>query len=275
MFPEAPRIRLRYADPMSVLQAAFLGLLQGFTELLPISSSGHLVIAETYFHIGIPSEMQAFDILLHGGSLLAILVCFPMLWWRMALSPFTRDRVHLKLLLLLVVATIPAAIAGFLFKDVIEQLTRDVVFVANGFILTGIILIICERIAERKSHTSLTVKEVFLIGCAQALALPPGLSRSGLTIGAGRACGLTRRAAVDFSFLMAVPVIAGATLLTCIDLFRGSIALPSLAVSLTGICASFGASVIAILLLRKFIEKHSLAWFALYLFPVALILLAL
>ncbi|MDD4628026.1 MAG: undecaprenyl-diphosphate phosphatase [Candidatus Peribacteraceae bacterium] len=259
---------------MSVLQAAFLGILQGFTELLPISSSGHLVIAETFFHIGIPSEMQAFDIILHGGSLLALLVCFPFLWWRMAISPFMRDRAHGKLLLFLIIATVPAAIAGVFLKDIIEQATRSVTFVASGFLFTGVILIASERMKERKDTASIKFLDVLLIGFAQALALPPGISRSGLTISAGRSRGLTRRAAVDFSFLMAVPVIAGATLVTCVDLFKDTIALPPPVIMLTGVCSSFGASVIAILLLRKFIEKHSLAWFALYLFPVALILLA-
>jgi len=266
---------MRYDECMSALQAALLGLLQGFTELLPISSSGHLVIAETYFHIGTSSQMQSFDIILHGGSLLALLVCFPVLWWRMAVSPFTRDRAHFKLLLFLIIATIPAAIAGVFLKDIIEQATRSVTFVASGFFFTGVILIASERMKERKDTASIKFIDVLLIGFAQALALPPGISRSGLTISAGRSRGLSRRAAVDFSFLMAVPVIAGATVLTCIDLLKGVIALPPLAISLTGVCSSFGASILAILLLRKFVQKHSLAWFVLYLFPVALILLAL
>jgi len=136
------------------------------------------------------------------------------------------------------------------------------------------VLLLAEFMPGRQPFTSLRVWEVVCIGIAQAFALLPSVSRSGMTIAASRAFKLKRRDAVDFSFLMAVPAIAGASLFAAVNIWNGSMVLPSFAVSSAGFLASFGASIFAILILRAFVERFSTAWFALYLIPLGALLLA-
>lgn len=264
---------LRYDDRMSVLQAAFLGILQGFTELIPVSSSGHLALAEQWLHVSIPQGLLGFDVLLHAGSLIALLLCYPRIWMRILTSPFSKNRADLHLLFFLIVVTIPAGIAGVFFGDFFDAM-RSPAALAIGFLVSALVLILAERIPGRRAHSSLTLWEVIVIGLAQVGALPPSVSRSGITIAAGRTLGLSRSAAVDFSFLMAVPAIAGASLFTVVEVWRGTMSVPSLAVSVVGFSASLCASVLAILFFRKFVQRYSTAWFALYLVPLAIILLA-
>lgn len=258
---------------MTALDALFLGLLQGVTELLPISSSGHLALAESFFRLGIPADLQSFDILLHLGSLLALLLCFPALWWRLLRSPFVRDGASLRFLGILIVATIPAAVAGLLFQDVIVQHTRTLPWLAAGFLVNGILLLLVEWRPQERATTAMRWGEAILIGTAQAFGLLPSVSRSACTIVAARALKWTRSAAVDFSFLLAVPVIAGAELVTAKDVLTGSAALPPFPIAIVGVLASFGSSVLAILFLRRLVRSVSLAWFALYLIPLGFVLL--
>lgn len=257
---------------MTALDALLLGLLQGVTELLPVSSSGHLALAESFFRLGIPSDLQSFDILLHLGSLLAILLCFPAVWLRLLRAPFARDGASLRLLSILVVATIPAAAAGLLFQDVIVRETRALPWLAAGFLANGVLLLLVEWRPQERSTVSMRWGEAVLIGIAQAFGLLPSVSRSACTIAAARALKWTRSAAVDFSFLLAVPVIAGAELVAAKDVFTGSAVLPSFPVAGAGVLASFGASVLAILFLRRLVRSVSLKWFALYLIPLGLVL---
>ncbi|MEI8229630.1 MAG: undecaprenyl-diphosphate phosphatase [Candidatus Peregrinibacteria bacterium] len=258
---------------MTTLSALLLGLLQGFTELFPISSSGHLAIAQSLFGLGIPANLLAFDVVLHAGSLAALVVCYFRIWWSIALSPFRKDAQNIRLLILLIIATIPGAVVGFFFQDFIEHVASSRMFIAVSFAITGVILLLAERLPQRRERSSIGTLDAVAIGIAQACALVPGLSRSGLTIAAGRASHLTRRAAVDFSFLMAVPIIAGAVLLTFRHVLNGTAQLPPLPITLTGFCASFVASLLAILFILRFVRSHSLAWFALWLFPLSLVLL--
>lgn len=258
---------------MTALDALFLGLLQGVTELLPVSSSGHLALLETFLHLGIPTDLQSFDILLHLGSLLALLLCFPALWWRLIRSPFVGDRASLRFLSILVVATIPAAAVGLLFQDVIVWETRALPWLAAGFLANGILLLLVEWRPQERSTVSMRWGEAVLIGIAQAFGLLPSVSRSACTIAAARAMKWTRSAAVDFSFLLAVPVIAGAEIVAAKNVLTDSSVLPPFPVASAGVLASFGASVLAILFLRRLVRSVSLAWFALYLIPLGLALL--
>jgi len=255
---------------MTVFQSIILGVLQGLTEFLPISSSGHLVLAETFWIPNIDvSALQGFDIVLHAGTLLALLIIYWRTWLRLLRSPFTRDGKHQLLLITLIVATVPAALAGFFFEDMISSALRSENAVGLALILTGLVLILGERY-NRKSDSvkAPSTLNSFWIGCAQACALVPGLSRSGLTISAGRMVGLSRSEALDFSFLMAVPIIAGATLLTFHDVLTSQVVLPAQQIVISGFIASLVASVLAIRLLRRWVARHSFAWFALYLLPV-------
>ena len=259
---------------MTILQALFLGVLQGLTEFLPISSSGHLVIAESLLNLHIPiADLQGFDVLLHAGSALALFICYYELWMRLLRSLTHKHKGDRKIITLLVYATIPAAVLGVLFQDVIAENFRSTTSVAIAFLITAIVLILGERMKGKKSYDQLAPWECVTLGCAQALALIPGLSRAGLTASAGRFVGLNRRQALDFSFLMAFPIIVGATVITFKDIANGSVQLPSVGVSLIGIIASFVSSYIAIQSLRVMVTKHSLAYFALYLAPIGLVLL--
>jgi undecaprenyl-diphosphatase len=261
-------------SPVTPLHALLLGLLQGITEFLPISSDGHLVVVETLGGLGIPSQLLGFDVLLHLGSLLALLACYPDAWWRLARAPFTRDGAHTRLLLLLMLATLPAVVIGPFAERWIAEQTRTVTFAAVGFIATGVLLFLAELFPQRRGLSGVGAWDALFIGVAQACALLPGVSRSGMTAGLGRLLGLTRSTAVDFSFLMAVPVIAGAVLFMSGNVLTGAAALPPSPVTVVGVLSSFGASVLAILFLRRLVQKHSLAWFALYLLPLAFFLLA-
>ena len=266
-------LRLRYDAFVTALHAFLLGLLQGFTELLPVSSSGHLALVEQYWQVSIPRGLLGFDVLLHVGSLCALLLCYPRLWARILVSPFSRDRDDLRLLLFLIVATIPAGIAGIFFGDFFDAM-RSRTALGVGFLLSGIILIIAERFPGQRASSSLRLWEVIALGVAQVFALPPSVSRSGITMAAGRVLRLSRPEAVDFSFLMAVPAIAGASLFTAAEVWRGTMSLPAWPASIAGLLASFGASIMAIIFLRALVQRFSMAWFALYLFPLAVFLLA-
>lgn len=268
---------------MTMFHAVFLGILQGLTEFLPVSSSGHLVLAEQLLNIHInPQDLQNINILLHGGTLLALLLVYRKTWMSLLLAPINNDIERSKQLVLLVIATVPGGLIGLLFEDVIAQYFHTLSYVGIAFAVTGCVLIAGEcssnkqqtlwhrllHPTEREPH-KLTTRSAFFIGIAQALALIPGISRSGCTISAGRMMGLERKDALDFSFLMAVPIIAGASLFTVIDLVAGRTLLPTLDITLTAAGTSFATSVIAIIFLRTFVTRHSLAWFAPYLFILA------
>lgn len=257
---------------MTTMQALLLGLLQGITELLPISSSGHLVLAELWLGLRVPTELKSFDILLHLGSLLALIACYPVFWWKMLRAPFTGDRTYGRLLLTLMLATVPAAAAGLAFEDFFAQTMRSTPYLAAGFLFTAVVLVLADFFPERPSGPVRWTHAV-LIGIAQALALPPSVSRSGTTIAAARALGWSREQAVDFSFLLAVPIIGGATLVTALRLAQGA-PLPPLPAVIIGMLASFGASVFAILFLRVLVRRLGIKWFALYLIPLGIFLLA-
>ncbi|MFH0851608.1 MAG: undecaprenyl-diphosphate phosphatase [Candidatus Peregrinibacteria bacterium] len=258
---------------MTAFDALLLGLIQGCTELLPVSSSGHLALAEQYFAVRIPQGLLGFDVLLHFGSLLALLLFYGKTWVRILRSPFVSDRSGMRMLLLLIIVTIPAGIAGALFGEALDAL-RSPSALAVGFLISGCALLLAERMPGKRPFTSLQVREVLWIGIAQACALLPSVSRSGMTIAASRSLKLKRSDAVDFAFLMAVPAIAGATLFAAVKLTNGSMALPPFAVSGAGFLASFGASIFAVFALRMFVRRFSTAWFALYLIPLSILLLA-
>ena len=217
-------------------------------------------------------RLQDFDVLLHAGTLSALILCYSSDWWRMARAPFTGDKQGQKLLFLLIIATIPGAVAGFFLADIIESSLRTVSSVGYEFIANGFILIVAERWLQSRSRDTLKMGDAIIIGCAQAIALSPGLSRSALTIAAGRMRNLQRSDALNFSFLMATPIIAGATLFAAADIASGAALLPSLPVIIAGIISALLASIIAILFLRCFVAKKSLALFAWYLIPMGLLL---
>ncbi|MDD5026006.1 MAG: undecaprenyl-diphosphate phosphatase [Candidatus Peribacteraceae bacterium] len=259
---------------MTITHAFFLGILQGLSELLPVSSSGHLALAEKWFGFQANAlSQQGFDVVLHAGTLVALLGCYFPQWARLTKSIFVADADGRRLLASLVIATVPAVIAGLLLQKFLAEHMRDPRLIAFSFLATAGILTVAELFGQRRIEQPLSYRRALWIGLAQSCALIPGLSRSGLTISAGRASGLKRSEALDFSFLMAAPIIGGAFVLTLFDMAVGRVVLPTFSIVLSGFVASAVASMCAIVGLREFVRTHSLAWFALYLIPSATIIL--
>ncbi len=203
---------------MTILQAIILGILQGVTEFLPVSSSGHLVLVPWLLNWNAPG--LTFDTTVHLGTLLAVVIYFWRDIWQIVLGVLKtlRDRnlddFYGRLGWLLVVGSIPAALVGYLLNDLFEQLFSKPIFVAIFLFITGGILFFSEKVAQRvRDMETIGWKDGILIGVAQAFAIAPGISRSGSTIAAGLALGIKREAAARFSFLLALPVIFGAGIL--------------------------------------------------------------
>lgn len=251
---------------MEISEVVILAVVQGLTEFLPISSSGHLVIARVL--LGITDiEGNAFDAFLHLGTLLAVLVYYWRVWRGLlrglAVSD-TEGRDKRDLAAKLAVATVPAAVAGYLAQDAFGTLLRSPQVVAGGLIVTGGALLIADVMAKRTTVRRASFYDAWLIGLVQAVALVPGISRSGVTIAAGRARGLSRKQAATFSFLLSAPIIAGAGLFSLSSLaMNGSFAIWQL---LTGLVVSFGAGLAAIWVLLKLVERVTFWPFIIYLF---------
>jgi undecaprenyl-diphosphatase len=238
---------------MTVLQAILLGVIQGITEFLPISSSGHLIIFESLFGLKV-EELLDFDIALHMGTLLAILIYFRKDIWE--LLTFKNP----KLIKFILIGTIPAVVIGFLFKDAIEAALRSPFSVSILMITVGILFLLPEKIFVKK-QTNLNLKKSIIIGLAQSLALMPGVSRSGATILSGTWLGLSREEAARFSFLLGSIAIFGAGILAAKDLDQITIESSILA---AGFLASFVAGIFSIGFLMKFLKKYSLKVFGVY-----------
>jgi len=203
---------------MNALQAALLGTIQGLGEFLPISSSAHLIVVP--WLLGWPDHGLAFDVALHLGTLLAVLVAFAQDWarifgatWRdlRAGQPFASA--ESQLLAILAVSSVPAALSGLLLDHLAEGPLRSPPLIAVNMVLLGAVLLIADRRARNARSGWVKPTDAFLIGCAQALAVVPGVSRAGATITAALLLGYRREEAARFSFLLATPVVLGAALL--------------------------------------------------------------
>ncbi|MBT4917076.1 undecaprenyl-diphosphatase UppP [Candidatus Peregrinibacteria bacterium] len=259
---------------MEWFEALILGVLQGITEFLPISSSGHLVLGEHFLGLEMES-LKTFDVLVHVGTLLAIIVYF----WKdfigllkaffgLFLGKF--DGEYVKLIGFIVIGTIPAVFLGLFGGDAIDSVFRDVKMVGLMMLLVGVVFILGEYVNKRVKKSELTWWKAIIIGLAQALALIPGVSRSGSTIVMGLFNGIEREKAARFSFLLGMPAIAGAGLLTTLDLFKGGGGISgdasiSWIVLLVGFVSAFLAGLLSVSFLMKFLKKHTLLVFAVYL----------
>lgn len=242
-----------------VLQACLLGLLQGFTEFLPVSSSAHLILLPKL--MGWQDFGLSFDIAIHFGSLFAILVYF------------FKNRVfkfNYKNLLLICIATIPVGLSGLLCKNFVAHYARSIALIATTTIIFGILLGVSDlynkHYSKHVSFAQLTIGNAVLIGLAQAVAIIPGVSRSGVTLTAGLALGLSRQAAAGFSFLLAIPVIFLASAVQVLDvIFKNNLNFTVLnEVLISGFLSSMFSSFIFIFIFLKFINKISMWWFVLY-----------
>jgi undecaprenyl-diphosphatase len=257
-----------------IVQALVMGIVQGLTEFLPISSSGHLIIVPFLFGWTDPFITSLeFSVMLHIGTLAALLVYFRADWVRLVPAGFAaiRDRSFRgdpdrKLAWLLVAATIPAALAGFLLGDWIEANFRDIGPVAATLVIGAVVLWLADRWGGRtKGVDDVTFPIAISIGAAQALALIPGISRSGISISASRLAGLDREAAARFSFLMATPITAGAALFELRKLVAGETGLDvSVGPLIVGMVAAFVSGIIAIGFLLRYLRTRSLTIFVVY-----------
>jgi undecaprenyl-diphosphatase len=256
------------------VQAIVMGIVQGLTEFLPISSSGHLIIVPFLMGWNDPFITSlAFSVMLHIGTLAALLVYFRSDWVRLVPAGLAaiRDRSFRgepdrRLAWLLVAATIPAAIAGFLLSDVIETAFREIGLVAVTLVGGAVILWLADRWGARtKGVDDVTFPVAIGIGAAQALALVPGISRSGISISAARFAGLDREAAARFSFLMATPITAGAALFEVRKLATGEAGVDvSAGPLIAGMLAAFVSGMIAIGFLLRYLRTRSLNVFVVY-----------
>jgi len=253
---------------MTFIQALLLGILQGATEFLPVSSSGHLVI---FPHLlGWSEPGLAFDTLLHLGTLAAVIFYFRRELWQLAVAVWDSlrrrklDTVEARLAWFLVLATIPGALLGFLFEDQVEQLFGMPRTVAIFLLVTAALLAISELLSRRsRGLETLTWRDALMIGLAQAAAILPGLSRSGATIAAGLLLGYRREESTRFSFLLAIPIVLGGGLYQLLKLVMagfsgvGSLALVGmLAAALVGYAAISG--------LLALVRRHALWPFVAY-----------
>jgi undecaprenyl-diphosphatase len=264
---------------MTVIEALLWGILQGLTEFLPVSSSGHLVLVPWLLGRG-PSSMT-FDILVHFGTLLAVLIYF-----RRDLLVLVRGAWHLlrhrrlatpeaRLTWLVALSALPAGLVALLLRDFLEQLFGVPPVAAALLLVTGTIMFLAERLAAHQRDTaSLSGPEAVVIGVAQSVALAPGISRSGVTISAGLTLGLRRPDAARFSFLMAIPVVLGATALEAFDLLKG-VTPPESPLALgVGFVAALVSGYAAIALLLRHLQRHGLRPFAYYCWAMGLFGLA-
>ena len=264
-----------------VLQALVMGIVQGLTEFLPVSSSGHLVVVPFLFGWRDPFlNSLAFSVMLHLGTLVALLAYFRTDWARLVPAGLAtvRDRsfrgdADRRLAWLLVASTIPAALVGVAFNDLIEDQFRQVGLVALMLVVGGVILFVADRVGRRsRAIPDITFPVAVGIGAAQALALVPGISRSGISISAGRLAGLDREAAARFAFLMATPITAGAGLFEVRKLLTGEAGVEvSLAPMLVGMVAALFSGLAAIHFMLSYLRTRSLDVFVWYRFVLAAI----
>ena len=271
---------------MSLLHSILLGVIQGVTEFLPISSSGHLAIAEHLLGMEGASEIpEFFDVLLHLGTLVAVFVAY---WGdiREIVLEFFRgigDLIHgttpkrvppaRRMILLIIVGTLPLLLV-LPVKDRIEALSDSMVFVGAALLFTGFMLWLCDRVGKgRKSEKNAKLTDALLVGLAQAVATCPGVSRSGMTITAGCFLGFERSFAVRFSFLLSIPAILGANLLALKDAAEAGIVWAEVPVYLAGVVAAAAVGYACIRLLRFIAARGRFGVFAYYCWAVGLLVL--
>ena len=262
---------------MSVGNAILLGLVQGITEFLPVSSSGHLSILNNLFGLSAAEDGHLlFDVLLHLGTMIAILVVY----WQdvkamvletlgvLNLGPLAgqaqQRRPGARLFSMLVIATLPLLLI-LPIKDMLEGLYDKSIFIGVALILTGCMLYVSDRmIPGTKTVGGMTLLDALIVGLCQCVAVIPGLSRSGTTITAGIATGLRRDFAVKFSFLLSIPAVLGANILSLVDAFRKGVDWSCFPAYLIGMAAAMVSGIVAIELLKYIANKGKFGGFAYY-----------
>lgn len=257
---------------MDIIHSFLLGVVQGLTEFLPVSSSAHLVLLPKI--INFKNEFLhslTFDVLLHSGTLLAVLIYYREKIIKLLNSFFKgifnkqeRNNTEFKLSIFLISATIPALLIGAFLNDYAESKFRSPVLIALVLIVFGFFLLYADSKKNiGKDINNLTLKDALIIGCFQAIAIIPGVSRSGITITAALLLGFKRQDAAEFSFLLSIPVIFGAFVFEIPDVIKHGV-YENISILLTGFISSFIAGFVAILFLINFVKKNSYLPFVIY-----------
>jgi len=244
---------LRYRP---LLEALLLGIIQGATEFIPVSSTAHLILFSRVFDSGGVTDSLSFDVALHAGTLLAVVVYFFKDWLNMLIS----DR---RMLFFVIAATVPAGLAGYLLNDVVDAYLRDPFIISFALIIIAIVMIIAEQRGKNREMHEMGLSDSLVIGFSQVLALIPGVSRSGITITAGLFRNMKRESAARFSFLLSTPIIGGAAALHLGKIASGEASF-DMSVLVVGVVSSAVSGFIAIRFLMRFFRKYSLRSFAYY-----------
>ena len=274
---------------MTVWKAIFLGIVQGVAEFLPISSSGHLSIAQNLLFSAdaVANDNLFFDVLLHLGTLLAIFVAYWTDVKEMIVEFFGGARDILRrstpspvpparrLVMLVILGTLPLFLI-LPIKDSVESLYSNTWFVGCALIVTGFLLFAADRYTKgKRTEKTARVRDVLLVGCAQAIATVPGISRSGMTITAGCFCGFDRKFAVRYSFLMSIPAVLGANILSLVDAIQTGIDWSLMPIYLVGVAVAAVSGYLSICLLRFVVNKGKFGAFSYYCWGVGLLTLIL
>lgn len=261
-------LHLRYfSNCMSILQAIILAIVEGLTEFLPVSSTGHMIIASWLMGIQSDEFVKTYEVAIQLGAILAVIVLY-----------FRQFFNTLEFYFKLFVAFLPTAILGVLLDDYIDQLLGDVTIVATSLLVGGIVLIFIDKLfppSPNEGSTMVTYKRGIFIGLWQSLAMIPGVSRSAASIIGGQAQGLSRKAAAEFSFFLAVPTMFGATGLKLFKLYKTSpqVLTDNVGTLLLGNLVAFGVGIVAISFFIKFLTRYGFRIFGIYRVIVGLVLL--
>ena len=249
---------------MEIWQAIVLGIVQGLCEFLPVSSSGHLILMQRW--LGVTEGGLFFDVLLHIGTLIPVIIVF----FNEILEVFKKP---LKKMILLIIATIPAVITGVFLGDTIDSVfyrgdLLSVVLLSVTFVLTAVELFFAEKVSKKSESLPLSYKSATIMGLAQGLAILPGLSRSGTVISAGSFCKLERSENASFAFLMSIPIILGAAVISGYKCVKGGVNIEIMPL-IFGVLSSAIMGYVAIKVMLKAIKKANYKWFSLYLVLLA------
>lgn len=274
--------RIKIMVFIEILKAIFLGIIEGITEWLPISSTGHMILVDEFLKLDVSEEFkEMFFVVIQLGAIAAV----PVMFWD-KLYPFSKKKSKeerkrtLNLWGKVIVGVLPAAVIGFLLDDFFDEHFYNFPTVAVALVVYGIAFILIEKFKKNKEYRiddvhSLTYKDALVIGAFQMLSLIPGTSRSGSTILGGMLTGVSRVASAEFSFFMAIPIMLGASLLKIGKFIVGGFTVSGIeiAILLVGIAVSFIVSLVAIKFLMDFVKKHSFIPFGVYRIILGLVVL--
>ena len=268
---------------MTYFEATVLGLVQGLAEFLPISSSGHLALLQNWFGID-ETKVLLFTVLLHVGTLISVFIMYWKDIWELIVELVLtikdlctgkglrmEERPVRKLGVMIIVATIPTAIIGFLFNDFFDSLYTSVIPIGVGLIITGFLLVFAEKKGESdRGIKQMNLRNAIFIGTVQGIAICPGISRSGSTLFGSLICNLDRKFAVKFVFLISIPSILGSAILEAPAAIEAGVSLSQLGPVLWGMAVAAVAGIVAIKSMIKIVSDKKLSWFSYYVWILGL-----